>query len=86
MKNVLVEVEMWFVNACLWAVLRRWYGGGFDEKYSWLGNRGLQTFVMISVLFFTLLDSLIWWQALLLPGRDSVRLARKSPRLDYENH
>lgn len=57
---------MWFVNACLWAVLRRWYGGGFDEKYSWLGNRGLQTFVMISVLFFTLLDSLIWWQALLL--------------------
>lgn len=37
-----------FLNGIWWGFLRRWYGGLFpDEKYKVLGNRGLQTAVMI---------------------------------------
>ena len=57
---------MSLINGILWAVLRRWYGGGFDEKYKWLGNRGLQTAVMIIAIFIALYDRTIWWAALLL--------------------
>ena len=37
-----------FLNGLWWGFLRRWFGGLFpDEKYKVLGNRGLQTTVMI---------------------------------------
>lgn len=36
----------------LWGFLRRWFGGLFpEEKYKILGNRGLQTTIMIICLF-----------------------------------
>ena len=57
---------MSIINGMLWALLRRWYGGGFDDKYKWLGNRGLQTAVMITAIFIALIDRTIWWAALLL--------------------
>ena len=47
---------MSIINGMLWALLRRWYGGGFDDKYKWLGNRGLQTAVMITAIFIALID------------------------------
>lgn len=41
-----------FLNGCWWGFLRRWYGGLFpDEQYKILGNRGLQTTIMLLSLF-----------------------------------
>lgn len=54
------------LNGVLWAFLRRWYGGGFDDKYQWLGNRGLQTVVMVAVMFGAFYSLAIWWVALLV--------------------
>lgn len=40
------------LNGIWWGFLRRWFGGLFpDEKYKVLGNRGLQTTVMLLSLF-----------------------------------
>ena len=57
---------MSLLNGLLWGFLRRWFGGGFDEKYKWLGDRGLQTAVMVAAIFAALYDRTIWWVALLL--------------------
>ena len=39
------------LNGALWGFLRRWFGGLFpDETYKVLGNRGLQTTVMLLAL------------------------------------
>ncbi len=53
------------INGILWSFIRRWYGGLFDE-YKGLGNRGIQTVVMITSIFFILLEQTSWWSALLL--------------------
>lgn len=57
---------MSLLNGLLWGFLRHWFGGGFDEKYKWLGDRGLQTAVMVAAIFAALYDRTIWWVALLL--------------------
>lgn len=57
---------MSIINGMLWSLLRRWFGGGFDDKYKWLGSRGLQTAVMITAIFIALIDRTIWWVALVL--------------------
>lgn len=59
-KNWRME-NMNLINAFIWAFLRRWYGGLFDDKF---GGRGVQTAVMIFCTFVALLDKTIWWAAL----------------------
>lgn len=39
------------LNGIIWAFLRRWYGGMFEDKF---GGRGIQTFLMISGIFSSL--------------------------------
>lgn len=52
----------------LGAFLRRWYGGGFDEKYKWLGNRGLQTVVMLAAFMSIYVKNPTNWICLLAAG------------------
>lgn len=51
------------LNAVIWAFLRRWYGGLFDDKF---GGRGVQTLIMIIGIFIALFDKTFWWVALSL--------------------
>lgn len=53
------------INGILWSFIRRWYGGLFDE-HKCLGNRGIQTVVMITSIFLILIKQTPWWSALLL--------------------
>lgn len=54
---------MRFINGLIWAFMRRWYGGLFDDKF---GGRGVQTVVMIWGVLVALVDRLLWWEALIL--------------------
>lgn len=49
------------LNAVIWAFLRRWYGGLFDDKF---GGRGVQTAIMIIGIFVALFGCADWWVAL----------------------
>lgn len=52
------------LNGLWWAFLRRWYGGLFeDDKYPLLGNRGLQTAVMIVSLTVVFLSEYQDWRS-----------------------
>lgn len=54
---------MRFINGLIWAFLRRWYGGLFDDKF---GGRGVQTVIMVWGILVALVDRLLWWEALIL--------------------
>lgn len=51
------------INAFIWAFLRRWYGGLFDEKF---GGRGIQTMVMLFGIFCALFGRAEWYVVLIL--------------------